>query len=113
MISAGSPCAENPDFGGRMRRFIVLAALMLLSACIISPLPIEKKEVPAIVSPPLPAPVWPDACVADWYAKEKLPPCVESWITDITQEQKSIEKKRKAHKIKQNPKHPIPPSHMP
>jgi hypothetical protein len=97
-----------------MRRFIVLAALMLLSACVISPLPVEKKEAPAVASPTLPAPVWPDACVADWYAKEKLPPCVESWITDITKQQKTIEKKRKIHKNKQRPRHsqPAPAPHI-
>ena|ERR1700693_4512066 len=82
-----------------MRKYVLLG-LLVMGGCVISPLPVEKKEPPVIVSPALPAPVWPDACVADWYAKEKLPPCVESWITDITKQQKAIEKKRKIHKSK-------------
>ena len=91
-----------------MQRYCWLWVAALLSGCVISPLPVEKKETPVIVSPALPPPVWPDACVADWYAKEKLPPCVESWITDITREQKTIEKKRKTHIKKPIPKHVTP-----
>ena len=72
-----------------------LTMLVLLSGCVISPLPQKEPPVVKVEGPSLPPTVWPDACVADWYAKQKLPPCVESWITDVTKQQKKIEKKRK------------------
>jgi hypothetical protein len=76
--------------------------LILLSGCIIQPVEQAKPEAAApsaAVTHPLPAPVYPDECVANWYAKTSLPPCVESWITDVTKEQKVIARKhkRKAH----------------
>jgi hypothetical protein len=68
--------------------------LLVLSGCIISPPAKEPPEV-KVMGPSLPPTVWPDACVADWYAKQSLPPCVETWITDVTKQQKKIEKKQK------------------
>jgi hypothetical protein len=77
-----------------------LGLLLLLCSCVISPIS-PSPAVPAVapVSHSLPAAVWPDSCVANWYAKAALPPCVESWITDITKQQKVIEAKhRKPHR---------------
>jgi hypothetical protein len=34
-------------------------------------------------------------CVANWYAKTQLPPCVETWIADITKQQKAIARRKK------------------
>jgi hypothetical protein len=65
---------------------------IILSSCVIMPTPQPKPE-PIVHS--LPAPVYPDECVANWYAKTALPPCVESWITDVTKEQKVIARKHK------------------
>jgi hypothetical protein len=73
--------------------------LLLLSGCVIEPLP-QREPSPAMtpIAHPLPAPVWPDECVANWYAKTALPSCVESWITDITKQQKTIERRKKKAK---------------
>jgi hypothetical protein len=77
----------------------VLVALML-SGCVISPLP-QNQQAPVVtcetasIPPPLvPKPVWPDACVEDWYLHADLPACVKDWVLDIRDEQKDIVKKR-------------------
>jgi len=66
---------------------------IILSSCIVMPAAQPKPEPPVVHSSP--APVYPDECVANWYAKTPLPPCVESWITDVTKEQKAIARKHK------------------
>jgi hypothetical protein len=77
----------------------MLLALILLTGCVI-----EAPAPPARTLPiSLPKPVWPDVCVADWYAHATLPPCVEAWIGDITTQQKQIEKKHK-RKLNMNDK---------
>lgn len=76
-----------------MKRTLTL--MLLLSGCIIQAPAKTPEPQTILISHPMPAPVWPDECVANWYAQTKLPPCVESWITDITKQQKTIEKKRK------------------
>jgi hypothetical protein len=65
--------------------------VLFLTGCVVA-LPSSKPQTPPPVLHSLPQAVWPDECVADWYAKATLPPCVESWITDITKQQKQIEK---------------------
>lgn len=68
--------------------------LLMLTGCVITPL---KPSPPA---PYLPAPVHPNSCVEDWYAKARLPMCVENWIAELTIQQKTIEKKQKISKEK-------------
>jgi hypothetical protein len=77
----------------------LLVATLLLSGCVISPLP--QAAAPAVVAPKkavisIPPPVFPDICVTDWYAQADLPDCVKDWIEDVTEQQKKIEKKSKA-----------------
>ena len=69
-----------------------LILIVPLAACVMAPPP-DPPPAPT----PLPSPVWPDACVEDWYAKTRLPSCVEDWITDLTVQQKKIET---THKVK-------------
>jgi hypothetical protein len=82
-----------------MRMLLFILAGFGLSGCIINTVPAPAADVP-IVQKALPTPVWPDACVADWYAKVKLPACVESWITDIDKQQNKIVAKKKELKAK-------------
>jgi hypothetical protein len=69
-----------------------LILLLLISGCIINMTPPLKPAAP--VTKVLPAPVWPNQCVADWYAKTDVPPCAKSWVEAITQQQDKIERKR-------------------
>ena len=81
-----------------------LLPLILLAACtthttILPPEPPPAAECPEPAAPIVvkaPPPVWPDSCVADWYAKATLPPCVEKYLGDLKVQQKSIAKKRRA-----------------
>jgi len=68
--------------------------IAMLSGCVIERAE-PTKQPETVVLHSLPTPVWPDACVSNWYAKTSLPPCVESWITDITRQQNRIAAKRK------------------
>ena len=99
-----------------MIRSTLAFALLLLTGCVVAmPQPVTP---PASPPPPaafhtLPNPVWPDECVANWYAKAQLPPCVESWITDITKQQKAITKQRKSLGRRTAKKHPAKPARIP
>ena len=88
-----------------------MAALLLLPGCIIQTAPPVKPETGTAPAHTLPAPIVPDTCVADWYAKATLPPCVEAWITDITKQQKAIKAKAKKKPVKPHralPTAPVP-----
>jgi hypothetical protein len=69
---------------------LAVASLLFLCACVIRPLA-EKPACPAAVASP--KPVWPDSCVADWYAAASLPPCVEDYLQSVKTQQKKIAKK--------------------
>lgn len=82
-----------------------LLLLLILSGCVIHAAPNEMPGSPAPVPQscpelapiaPAPKPVWPDSCVADWYAKASLPPCVESYLKQLKTQQKTIAKKHAA-----------------
>jgi hypothetical protein len=73
-----------------------LALTFLLGGCIIQPLP-EKYPSECPTPTPViatPKPVWPDTCVADWYASAKLPPCVEDYLQNVKTQQKKIATKK-------------------
>jgi hypothetical protein len=78
---------------------VALASLLALAGCIIQPLP-EKPATVASACPAVapassvPKPVWPDNCVADWYAKATLPACVEDYLESVKAEQKKIAGKK-------------------
>lgn len=75
-----------------MHRHVIF---FFLTGCVITPLP-----TPPPPPTTLPSPVYPNGCVEDWYAKARLPMCVENWITELTSQQKTIEKKQKISKEK-------------
>jgi hypothetical protein len=75
-----------------------LLPLLMLTGCVISPLPERASPTPQVICPPIPTvpkPVWPDACVEDWYAKAELPACVKDWVLDVRDQQKNIATKSK------------------
>lgn len=70
-----------------------LPLLLLLAGCVITPLKPVAKPEPKTLPQSVPSPVWPSSCAENWYAKAKLPACVETWIGELTNQQKTIEKK--------------------
>lgn len=88
----------------------LLLALLLLAGCSVQqpvmpsaapPNPPACPDAPAVVvapAKPIPPPVWPNACVTDWYAKATLPACVEDYLKTVKKQQKVIAKRRKHHR---------------
>lgn len=80
-----------------------LAAFFALAGCAIHPT-VEKtveRAVPQECPGPTivkvaPPPVYPDSCVADWYAKANLPPCVETYLKQMKTRQKSMPRTSRA-----------------
>ena len=83
-------------------RALALATALALAGCAVHPTVEKVVERPVPQScpdqPPIsvpPSPVLPNSCVADWYAKASLPPCVEDYLKQLKSQQKTIAKKRK------------------
>jgi len=74
---------------------LALSSLLFLAGCVMMPL--SSMEQPDGKSCPIAQatkPIWPDSCVAEWYAKAKLPPCVEDYLQDVKTQQKRIAKRK-------------------